>query len=197
MVDIYLCRHGRTPLNAAGLLRGRLDPELDLIGQAEARDMAEALSGVGLCRVASSPLQRAMATAELIAGASGLEVEPDERWADRAYGAFDGKSSDDVVAQYGSLDAAPGVEPAGDVAARAQAALADIMADGPTDPVAIVTHDAVIRILLDAVTPAQSDLHSHLPPRTGSWSLLRHDENGWHLLVASSKDHPATHGIGA
>lgn len=84
MSDIYLCRHGRTRLNVAGLLRGRLDPELDLVGHSEARDLAQQLNNVGLSRVISSPLQRAMQTAVPIAKASGLEVETDERLLDRA-----------------------------------------------------------------------------------------------------------------
>ncbi|MBU4207066.1 MAG: histidine phosphatase family protein, partial [Actinobacteria bacterium] len=46
-IDIYLCQHGRTPLNVAGRLRGHLDPELDLVGQAESRELAELLVKLG------------------------------------------------------------------------------------------------------------------------------------------------------
>ena len=188
MTDIYLCRHGRTALNAAGLLRGRLDPELDLVGQCEAKNLGKLLSGVGLTRVISSPLSRAVETAAAIAGAHGLTVETDDRLADRAYGAFDGTSADDVVAQYGSLDAAPGVEPADAVVERALAVVTPLATDENT--VAVISHDAVITALLDELTPSAHVPH-HLHPRTGSWSLLRHDETGWQLIVSSSKDDPA------
>lgn len=189
MTDIYLCRHGRTQMNVAGLLRGRLDPDLDLVGHAEARDLAHQLRNVGLSRVISSPLARAMQTARPIAEASEVETETDERLLDRAYGQFDGHSADEVKEQYGSLDDAPGVETAEAVADRAQAVLDDLINAGEEGPVAIVSHDAVIRILLDKLTPSPRHTH-HVQPRTGCWSLLRRDDTGWHLLAANSKDDP-------
>lgn len=190
MTDIYLCRHGRTQLNVAGLLRGRLDPELDLVGHSEARDLAQQLRNVGLARVISSPLRRAMQTALPIAMAAGLEVETDERLLDRAFGRFDGTPAEDVLANFGSYDAAPGVEHSEAVAERVQEVLADIVNDPDEGAVAVVTHDALIRILLDTLAPTPRHT-AHVQPRTGCWSLLRHDdEEGWRLLVANSKDDP-------
>ncbi|MFT4111018.1 histidine phosphatase family protein [Propionicimonas sp.] len=188
-VDIYLCRHGRTAMNAAGRLRGRLDPDLDLVGVAEARDLGRLLGALAPARVVASPLRRAVATAAPVADAAGVTVEIDDRLADRAYGRFDGAVKAEVVAEFGSLDAAPGVEPATAVFERAAAALADLVRpDGPT-PVVVVSHDAVIRQLLNHLTPGPGQV-DHVPPRTGCWSLLRHDGEGWHLLVANSKDDP-------
>lgn len=190
MSDIYLCRHGRTQLNVAGLLRGRLDPDLDLVGYSEARELAEQLGTVGLSRVISSPARRAQATASPIAKASGLEVELDDRLLDRAYGEFDGTSAADVIEHYGSLDAAPGVEPTASVAERAEAVLAELVAAaGSDDSIAVVSHDAVIRILLEMLTPNPRHTE-HVQPRTGCWSLLRRDGDGWRLVVANSKDDP-------
>lgn len=187
MTDVYLCRHGRTQLNVAGLLRGRLDPDLDLVGFAEARDLARQLRNVGLSRVVSSPLARAVETAQPIAEVAGVELETDPRLLDRNYGRFDGRSAADVSKEYGSLDAAPGVETTESVAARAEAALDDLVAGAGDVAVAVVSHDAVIRILLDRLAPGQAQ---HVQPRTGCWSLLRHDESGWRLVVANSKDDP-------
>jgi len=189
MTDIYLCRHGRTQLNVAGLLRGHLDPDLDLVGHAEARDLARQLRNVGLVRVISSPLARALETARPIAEASEVALETDERLIDRAYGEFDGRSTDDVTSEYGSVDAAPGVEPAEAVAARAKAVLNDLINAEDEGPVAVVSHDAVIRILLDQLAPTPHHT-AHVAPRTGCWSLLRHDESGWHSLIVNSKDDP-------
>lgn len=194
MTDIYLCRHGRTQLNVAGRLRGRLDPELDLIGMAEARDLAEQLGSLGISRVVSSPQRRAVQTATPIAAAAGLQVETDQRLLDRAYGEFDGATTADVVAEYGSLDAAPGVEPATEVAQRAIATLDDLAA-GPSDgPIVVVSHDTVIRLLLDELAPNPRHNH-HVEPRTGCWSLLRHGADGWRLVVANSKDDPSEAGL--
>ena len=40
---LYLVRHGRTAANAAGLLLGRLDPELDEVGRWQAARLGAAL----------------------------------------------------------------------------------------------------------------------------------------------------------
>lgn len=188
MTDIYLCRHGRTQLNFAGLLRGRLDPDLDIVGFAEARELAEELSHVEPARVVSSPLRRALQTAQPIAEACEVAVETDDRLLDRAYGQFDGTSAEDVLEEYGSFDAAPGVEPAATVTARGLEVLAELI-DGEEGPIVVVSHDAVIRLVLDALVPNPRLVH-HIQSRTGCWTLLRHDAGGWRLIKANSKDDP-------
>ena len=65
--QLLLVRHGQTPLNADGRLRGHLDPDLDAVGLAEVTALARALAPMRLVRILSSPLRRAMATAEAIA----------------------------------------------------------------------------------------------------------------------------------
>jgi broad specificity phosphatase PhoE len=188
-MDVYLVRHGRTQLNAAGLLRGRLDPPLDMVGLAEARDLASQLGEVGVSRVVSSPLLRAMETAGPIAAAAEVSVEIDERFIDRDYGVFNGRSCSDVAPGFGSLDDAPGIEPAAEVAARAEPALAELVAGTDPGPLVIVTHDAVIRLLIDQVLPA-SEHHEHVPQRTGCWNLLHYTDSGWKLVIVDSKDDP-------
>ena len=188
-MDVYLVRHGRTQLNAAGLLRGHLDPPLDTVGKAEARDLGWQLGEVGVSRIVSSPLLRARETAGPIAAASEVAVEIDDRFMDRDYGVFNGRACADVAPDFGSLDEAPGVEPAAAVAARAEAALVELVASTDLGPLVIVTHDAVIRLLLDQVLPT-SEHHGHVPQRTGCWNLLRHSDTGWTLAVVDSKDDP-------
>ncbi|MGH2843820.1 MAG: histidine phosphatase family protein, partial [Solirubrobacteraceae bacterium] len=41
VVTVFLVRHGRTALNAAGVLRGHLDPPLDDVGVEEAGRLGE------------------------------------------------------------------------------------------------------------------------------------------------------------
>jgi broad specificity phosphatase PhoE len=188
MTDIYLCRHGRTQLNVAGRLRGRLDPDLDIVGLAEARDLAEELSRVEPTRVVSSPSRRALETAQPIAEASEVVAMTDDRLLDRAYGQFDGALAADVLDTYGSFDAAPGVEPAATVAARGVELLTELVS-GEGGPIVVVSHDAVIRLVLDALVPSPKEFH-HIQPRTGCWTLLRHDADGWRLIKANSKDDP-------
>jgi hypothetical protein len=59
---IYLARHGRTALNAAGALRGQIDVPLDSVGQRQVSRLGVALAGKKPRLVISSPLLRAVTT---------------------------------------------------------------------------------------------------------------------------------------
>ncbi|TAJ48112.1 MAG: histidine phosphatase family protein [Herbiconiux sp.] len=186
MTLLVLARHGRTALNAEGRLRGLANPPLDRVGEAEASRLAVALAAIPeftATRVLSSPLQRATRTAEAIAATLGVPHEADPRFNDRDYGAWTGHPKTDVVAEFGSVDAAPGVEPTSDVLERVLPALADVVADGP---LVVVTHDAVIRPVLQAIDPSLTELVVD----TASWNLLERVGDAW--VVRSTDNKPAT-----
>ena len=81
---LYLVRHGRTEANASGLLLGRSDPALDVLGERQASAVASAVGSVD--RVVSSPLRRAVQTAEAFGG----PVVIDDRWIELDFGGLDG-----------------------------------------------------------------------------------------------------------
>jgi broad specificity phosphatase PhoE len=107
---VFLVRHGRTSLNAAGRLRSRLDPPLDEVGLGEAAAVAAERWQWRIVKILSSPLLRALQTAGAIAEAVGVPVTAVDDLIDRDYGRWAGELEDAVVARFGSLDAAPGVE---------------------------------------------------------------------------------------
>ena len=172
---VLLIRHGRTALNAEGRLRGLADPELDDIGIKEAQSTAEALRSRRLSVVISSPLQRAVKTAHLIADASGVDAITDPAFNDRDYGPWTGHLKTEVIQEWGSVDRAPGVEAEEAVLARSWPALNALTALHG-EWVAVVTHDAVIRPILRAIDPT-------LRPavETASWSELRLVDSRWHI----------------
>jgi probable phosphoglycerate mutase len=88
---IALVRHGQTQPNREGLLLGRSDPPLTDTGRAQAEDLAAEFRGAPIERVVSSPLDRARATAEMIAATRGIAVEVDERLIELDYGAWEGQ----------------------------------------------------------------------------------------------------------
>ena len=90
---LILVRHGRTALNAAGLLQGRVDEPLDEIGRRQAVAVAERVGAVD--ELVSSPLLRARQTAE----AFGVPFTIDERWIELAYGIYEGVPHADVPSE--------------------------------------------------------------------------------------------------
>ena len=94
MLRIYLARHGQDEDNANGLLNGRRDMPLTEIGVKQAEDLAVAIGRFGLkfTAIYSSPLARAMKTAQIVAEATGNPapvVMPD--LIERDFGAMAGK----------------------------------------------------------------------------------------------------------
>lgn len=179
---LYLVRHGQTALNAEGRLRGLANPPLDSVGRHEAKRLAKALEQFAPFTVYSSPLRRAVSTAEAIAKAVGVANHVDERFNDRDYGPQTGLLKDDVIARWGSVDAAPGVQPDSEVLARAFPALSDVLDEAQGD-VVVVTHDAVIRLVLPLIDPALAG--RDIP--TGSWSDLLRFDDGWTVDVVLQK----------
>jgi broad specificity phosphatase PhoE len=101
---IYLVRHGQTEFNRERRIQGHVDSPLTELGvrQAKAvgrllRDLIREPEG---WRIVSSPLGRAHATAELIAGKlDGLPVELDDRLKEMSWGAYDGRLRAELEAQ--------------------------------------------------------------------------------------------------
>ena len=95
MTTVLLIRHGRTKANAEGVLAGWSEGiELDTVGRAQARALANRLAKVPLTRLVTSPLLRCEQTAQAIAQAHKpkLSVERDDRLAECRYGDWTGKS---------------------------------------------------------------------------------------------------------
>lgn len=188
--QIFLVRHGRTSLNAAGVLRGRLNPELDATGLVEAIAVADAIGRSDLAALVSSPLQRAVDTAAQIGARAGIGVEIDERLIDRDYGSWAGKPKSDLIVRWGSLDAAPDVESSAEVLARAMDAFNDVARRTGSGPAAIVTHDALLQLLLPALDPRLEQVDP-LPQETGCYNVVEKRGDGW--FAASVNVTPASH----
>lgn len=174
---VYLARHGRTALNAEGRLRGWSDPPLDDVGIAEATRLADVLKGKHPAAVISSPLQRAVATAQAIGTAAGAPVTVDARLKDRDYGPMTGLRRDDVEHQYGSVDSAPGVEPLTALADRAHRAFVELVADFGPGPIVLVSHDAFNRALLAQLDPSLD----RIGQRTACWNQLSLVDGAWRV----------------
>ena len=181
--QLFLVRHGRTALNAAGQLRGLANPPLDEIGMHEARVTAEALRNRGIALIYCSPLDRAVTTATIIAERVGCDVQVTADFNDRDYGPWTGHLKSEVVAEFGSVNNAPGVESTGHVLERVLPALDRVADEHPNNVFCIVTHDAVIRPLLTAFDP-------HIGPieaPTASWSELVRTNGAWSVLAVDQK----------
>jgi broad specificity phosphatase PhoE len=178
---VYLARHGQTPLNESDVLRGLADPPLDDVGHAQARRLGAALGSRGLSAVIASPLLRARQTAQPVADHAGLGVAADQCLLDRDYGPWTGVSRQKVVARWGSVDHAPGVEPRSAVRDRAVRGLMDVARQYEGGTVVVVSHDAVNRQVLVAFDAGLGE-PDELPQDNGCFNMLEWRGDGWAVL---------------
>lgn len=98
----FLClRHGVTEWNRDGRFQGRTDNPLNEDGLVQAHAAARRLQAVRLGHVVTSPLARAMRTAEIIATASSKLVTIDDDLIECDFGSFEGKPVRETMAQHG------------------------------------------------------------------------------------------------
>jgi len=182
-VVVFLCRHGQTPLNAENRLRGLSDPPLTDVGQAEASALATELADRRPTVVVSSPMRRAIATAQAIAAAAHVRVVADQRLLDRDYGAQSGRLESAVIEEFGSIDSAPGVESMDHLIERARVGFQQLVDEFGPGPLVLVAHDAINRALLADLDPTLTGLAQP----TGCWNKLVHSDGAWHVELYDQK----------
>jgi broad specificity phosphatase PhoE len=155
---IYLVRHGQTDLNREKVFRGRLDPPLNKVGHDEARATGAFMKQFDISHVMSSPLLRAMQTAEPIARLSGLEVEIVRDLIDIDFGKWQGMQERKVQKRYPRLLSRWQKEPhkvtfpAGENLLKVKkrlVSLVELLKTRHADcSVAVVTHRVVCKVLV-------------------------------------------------
>ena len=91
---IYLVRHGQTDWNLEGRYQGRIDIKLNSKGREQASEIKEKLKEIKFDKVFSSPLKRALETAQII---TDNDIEIDERLIERCNGELEGKLKSECV----------------------------------------------------------------------------------------------------
>ncbi|GAG11407.1 unnamed protein product, partial [marine sediment metagenome] len=103
MTEIILARHGETKWNVEEVFRGRTDIELNQTGIKQAELLAGYLSKHKIDAIYSSPLKRAVKTAEIIAGYHGLDIEVAPELIDFDCGDWHGLLRQEVQDKYKEL----------------------------------------------------------------------------------------------
>jgi broad specificity phosphatase PhoE len=151
-------RHGQTEWNKFERFRGRVDIELDETGRRQAEAAAEKIAQWEVEAIYSSPLKRAMTTAQSIADRLGLTVQPLEGIIDMDFGEWQGLPISETKEKYGALFdlwrhrpeqlEIPGAETLEDVRKRVVATIDDVVAAHEDQTIAVVSHRVVCKVLL-------------------------------------------------
>lgn len=155
MTELILVRHGVTAWNRERRFQGHTDPGLDEEGREQARRAASRLATEGVDAIYASDLGRAWQTAEPLGEATGVAPCREPALRERNYGAFEGRSHDELAREAPEAFARwerrePDFElPGGGESlrafdARVRAALGELAARHPGQRVVAVTHGGVL-----------------------------------------------------
>jgi len=103
MVKLILARHGETVWNVEKIYRGRTDVNLDEVGIKQAELLGKHLSNWELEAIYSSPLKRALDTANIIARYHKIVVHIAEGLIDFDYGEWQSLSEQEAKRLYPTL----------------------------------------------------------------------------------------------
>jgi probable phosphoglycerate mutase len=150
LTRIVLIRHGETDWNIEGRYQGQADPPLNRRGLAQAHQLAIPLKEVGLDMLYSSPLLRALQTANVIAQELNLPLRTDSRLMEIHQGDWQERLRAEIEEMYPELFrrwqshpwsvTPPGGESLKQVQNRIHSALDDILERHDCQCVGIVTH---------------------------------------------------------
>ena len=205
-MNLILVRHGQTSLNRDGRIQGINGLPLTALGREQAHATARALAAALPLLLYSSPVARAMETAEIISKALEIPIKARVGLKELDAGELDGLTGQEMRQRYPDFSAAwdsdastakmPGGESLAQVQKRAWAAVQGLAQRHPKDTVVAVTHSFTIQTIVCRVLGMP--LHNAKRRRLNVGSITRlefsgsgpmlisHNEN-WHLDPALAR----------
>jgi broad specificity phosphatase PhoE len=195
--QLILVRHGQTIHNVAGIAQGWNDSELSDLGRMQVRKLAERLSSMGPTAIYSSPLGRALSTAEAIAQTTGLEIVTLDDLREMSYGGWEGKSFLDVRREDEETyqrwiqeeeARCPDGESHADVRRRMQRAFDHIQATAH-ETVVVVAHGTAIRIGATALMNVPVMASRHFAQENAAMNVFVWRVDRWVLKAWNDTSH--------
>jgi len=163
-----LVRHGQTEWNRVERFRGRADVPLNAVGLGQAAAAGRRIAAEWRpAAVYTSPLNRAVATAQAIAAHFDLPVMLLDALVDIHYGDWQGRTPEEAHARWPDLVHAwytapatvqiPGGDSLADLRQRAMAAIRELTAQHDGQTIALVSHTVVNRVILLAILGLGND----------------------------------------
>jgi broad specificity phosphatase PhoE len=164
---LYIFRHGQTDWNKERRTQGWLDIPLNDTGVEQAQKLADVLKPVNLDIIYSSPLSRALKTAEIVAQSNNAKILTHDDLRERNSGVLGGKIvritsnpaeeqldlSQDLIIMPANVMQDPDFAPENgesrnDMISRSFAAIAEIAKTSDNQRIGIATHGGVARSII-------------------------------------------------
>ena len=156
---IYLTRHGQTLWNIEKRLQGRGNSPLTEDGIERAKELRDRIKGMNIDVIYSSPIERALNTANIIKGDKNIEVITDDGLMEMCFGDYEGRRTDEVMKESPSWDiglimkgntilSAPNGENLAEVRDRVSKTMDRIIEENRGKTILIVAHGITLKALM-------------------------------------------------
>jgi broad specificity phosphatase PhoE len=156
-MELILIRHAESE-GAGRYLGRRSDPPLSALGRAQAEALTRRLAGEPLAAIYSSPLRRALETAQTIALPHGLDVRVSNDLAELDFGDWEGLTYQEIAGiapkrfnrwlTNPAEARPPNGETLSEMSQRVTEAIKGIIAAHPGEAVVVVTHGGPARVIV-------------------------------------------------
>lgn len=157
MTNLYIARHGETDLNKAGVYYGWSDISLTSDGRTQCENLRDKLKNIKFDAVISSPLIRAVESAEIITGFGSRDIIKYDQLKEMNFGKWENMHYKDIGVNYAEdfkqwaenwqEFCIPGGESFNNVFCRVKECLDYILLKYTGKSVIIIAHEGTLRII--------------------------------------------------
>ncbi|OGP76612.1 MAG: hypothetical protein A2W09_06560 [Deltaproteobacteria bacterium RBG_16_50_11] len=199
MASIYLVRHGQTAWNKEEIFRGRSDIPLNETGLKEAELAGEYLKKKEIHAVYSSPLSRALQTAQKVGQFHNLEIRPLNGIIDMSFGGWEGKSLKEVQEkdeeryrlwrEEPHRVKLPGGESLEEVRIRSMAALEVVIQKHLGKTLVLVSHRVINKVLICGILGIDNSHFWQIGQDTTAINLIQYKDGRYILSLLNETCH--------
>ncbi|MEK4227947.1 histidine phosphatase family protein [Solibacillus sp. FSL H8-0538] len=175
MTTICFIRHGQTDWNVEGRMQGQQNVPLNAIGKQQAQNCAIQLCNYKWDQLMSSPLLRAVQTADILSQHLGLRIQLLNEFAEKSYGEAEGLTTIKRQLQFpnGSI---PGEENGEVLQQRVLDGISELCIRFPQQQLLVVTHGDIIALIVDYY------FNKKIIPQNTSMTRIQFTGKNVHLL---------------
>jgi probable phosphoglycerate mutase len=200
-LKLILVRHGETYWNEEKRVQGGdSDIELNDTGLEQARKLATFLRNEPIATILSSPLKRAIATAEVIASHHQLPIKIDERLSELKVGELEGVSVSNLGTTFSQFliqwwqnrgsEVLPDGETLVELQQRAWKVIEGILQEHKDSTVVVVSHYFVILAIILKALDLPLDCFTKFRVDPGGVSIIEFQDYGARLVTFNDTSYP-------
>ncbi len=201
MTTVYLIRHCEAEGNVLGIFQGSTDLDISKTGAKQLEFLGERFKDIHIDTVYSSPLIRAIKTAEAVAGPKGLNVIINDGLTEINGGIIEGMKLTDIFTNYPDLEytwchefhkfAPQNGEAITDTYERVWEATKKIIAENSGKTLVIASHGGALRTLICRLTLGSLEKINDVPfsDNTAVSKIVFESIDKWHCEYINDASH--------